>query len=142
MSERIKIGSEYVIKKTKHGVVYYGWPYFDETIDGVQIQIPSKQRSKVAASCFIHNDDLQKVVFLCVGYNSRESATISGRGVVWDYSDGHGMKLGAVVRRNSEFEIWIPGHHGHGPGERYKCKVDNEGNLSTRQQATAPPLSI
>jgi len=109
---------------------------------GYMIQMPSAARNAGDARIFIPDNYVDRVVFLTKHYNARSSAKISGPAVLWSYADGHGMELGAVLERGKEFTLWVPDHHDHGPGEKYKGFVGTDGEISCKKLPTAPFLKL
>lgn len=109
---------------------------------GYMVQMPSSARNAGDARIFIPDNYVNRVVFLTKHYNAANAAKISGPAVLWSYADGHGMELGAVLERGKEFTLWVPDHHDHGPGEKYKGFVGMDGEISYKKLPTAPFLKL
>jgi hypothetical protein len=125
-------------------IVHTDWDtsFLREVEGGVEIRVACRARSANMASVFIPREHFDKIVVLRRSFNARVPARIEGEGVLWWYADGHGMELVAVIRRNSTFELWLPGHHSHGPGTRYRGYVDSEGNLKLELLPSAKRLEL
>lgn len=116
-------------------------------IGGVQMYVSSGATSRGRATVFIPEESFPKVVIIAEHFNSRNPATIEGESVAWSYSSGHGMTLGAVIKlpsegETSDFSIWVPGHHGHGPGTLTKYKMDMFANVTSEDAPTANRLKL
>ena len=119
-----------------------GKPYMRVFPDGVEVEVASRARAAKRATVFLPRESFEKIVLFRRGYNSRTPGTISGPAVAWSYADGHGLELVAVLRRGAEFELWLPGHHGHGPGTRYRGRVEVDGTVRLERLPSAPRLEV
>lgn len=100
---------------------------------GIRVGVSSCATMKGRASIFLTTEQLNRCVLLRVGFNARNAATITGDAVRWAYADGHGMCLAAVLTPGTA-ELWVPGHHGHGPGSKIRLE------LTESLELTAVPL--
>jgi CRISPR-associated protein Csx16 len=96
---------------------------------GYRVSVGS--RATGDASRFIPYARVLEVGVFVAGFNSRTPAAVSGPGVLWSYSDGHGMQVIAILARGSDAELWMPGHHGHGAGRLYILRCDAAGKISS-----------
>ena len=119
-----------------------GKPYLRVFPDGVEVEVASRARAAKRATVFLPRESFEKVVLFRRKFNARTPATITGPAVAWSYADGHGMELVAVLRRGAEFELWLPGHHGHGPGTRYRGRVEADGAVRLERLPSAPRLEV
>ncbi|CAB1129552.1 protein of unknown function [Candidatus Hydrogenisulfobacillus filiaventi] len=117
-------------------------PAIVPVMGGVEIHAACRASAARVASTFLREEDFSRVVVLRRGYNAMTAATIVGSAVVWSYADHHGMELVAVLRRGGEFEMWLPGHHGHGPGARWRGVVREDGSIDWRRLPSGPALSV
>lgn len=90
----------------------------------------------------LREEDFPKVVVAAWNFNARQPATITGDAVAWKYADGHGCRLVAILRRGKEAELWIPGHHGHGPGTRTKLTISADGQITETELPSARIVEI
>lgn len=127
-------GGELVVKGDKS--------YVRRVEGGYMVQMPSSARNAGEARIFIPDNYVNRVVFMTKDYNAYEPAKVSGPAVLWSYADGHGRELGAVLERGKEFTLWVPDHHDHGPGEKYKGFVGADGNITYKKLPTAPFLKL
>jgi CRISPR-associated protein Csx16 len=98
---------------------------------GYRVSVGS--RATGHASRFIPYAKAREVGVFVAGFNSRTPAAVSGPGVLWSYSDGHGMQVIAILSRGGEAELWMPGHHGHGAGRKYILRCDAAGKISSEE---------
>ena len=111
------------------------WVEYHPNQKGIEIGVPSAGRGASSARYVLRTEAAEKVAFLMEGFNSRRSeGSITGPGVVWSYADGHGMKLGAVLKRGSKSVMWLPGHHGHGPGQTCDVLANDDGTVTVTER--------
>lgn len=102
---------------------------------GLRLSVKSCARAVGAAQKVIRAEEAENIAFFSETFNSRRSvARIIGDGVVWSYADSHGMVLGAVLRRGTTANLWLPGTHGHGPGTNYLVTAANDGTVTMEEQ--------
>lgn len=111
-------------------------------VGGMEFSVPCRASSAHEARVFIPEEKFDRTVVAMWAFNARTPASISGQAVAWSYADGHGMRLGAVLRRGGEFELWLPGYHSHGPGERYRGSVSPDGEVSLVPLPTAKEVQL
>jgi hypothetical protein len=126
----------------------FGDPTFYKVEGGVEVAAASRAKA-IGNRIFLAEEDYGRVVVIRRGFNTRRTgpATISGTAVAWSYSDSHGSELVAVLRRPVDggelgFTMWIPGHHGHGPGTTSKGVVLPDGAIRWERAPSAPRVKL
>ena len=135
--------NEHVKQEEKNLVIVGPKEYVKPEPDGgYTLEVPGYRSSRGSSSIYINPEHVDKITVLVQPFNAYSPAKVEGPAVLWSYADGHGMELGAVLERGKEFTLWVPDHHDHGPGEKYKGFVGTDGEISCKTILSAEQARI
>lgn len=122
----------------------------------LSVSVPSRARAASLASVAGQLDPTKDYLLILWGYNGRRTPTVYttdppdheplGLGgvekVIWEYADGHGMRLGWLARISlpTKIKMSITGHHDHF-WQRFVVEVDGHrgGVVTERDHPWAVP---
>ncbi len=109
---------------------------------GYTLEVPGYRSSRGSSSIYINPEHVDKITVLVQPFNAYSPAKVEGPAVLWSYADGYGKVLGAILIRNREFVMWVPGTHDHGPGEKYRGFVGSDGSISWSELPVGKTLEM